>query len=73
MTLKTPSYILAEAIFVSLSFVILTYLIKTTIPTLATENNQIYLLFITAFLFHIIFEIIGLNLWYSLEYCKLQQ
>lgn len=36
-----------------------------------TETQQLELLFISGFLFHIVFEYTKINEWYSREYCKL--
>jgi hypothetical protein len=45
------------------------YLLKY-IPNI-TGNKNIELLFVSGFLFHIICEYTGVNIWYSKEYCKL--
>lgn len=45
------------------------YLLKY-IPNI-TGNKNIELLFVSGFLFHIICEYTGINMWYSKEYCKL--
>ncbi len=71
MNYKSASRILIEAIIVGLSFIVLANVIKFIIPALENKNNQIYLFFVTAFSFHIIFELTGINLWYALEYCNL--
>lgn len=45
------------------------YLLKY-IPNI-TGNKNIELLFVSGFLFHIICEYTGVNMWFSKEYCKL--
>lgn len=63
-----------EASVVGISLVILVYIIKKFmdyIPNFSGHKQEVELLFVVGFLFHILFEYTGLNLWYSKEYCKL--
>lgn len=62
---KNISLVLFEASIVGLCLIVLILLMEQFI------ENKFLLLFVTGFLFHIIFEYTGLNLWYSIEYCKL--
>jgi Kef-type K+ transport system membrane component KefB len=41
------------------------------IPDISGDKSSIEAIFLAGFLFHLIFEYTGLNLWYSKEYCKL--
>lgn len=76
---KPVSNVIIEAIIIGVIFVILfapiLYLVKTYItlqqfdllPTLLIESSFGG---VVGFLFHIICEYSGLNVWYSKEYCK---
>ena len=56
--------ILLEACIVGLSIVALGYVIKTYI---ADIKEPLTLLFVTGFLVHLIYDVLGLNKWY----CKI--
>ena len=56
--------ILLEACIVGLSIVTLGYVIKTYI---ADIKEPLTLLFVTGFLVHLIYDVLGLNKWY----CKI--
>ena len=71
---KEIKSVIIEAIVVGLLLIgvvklVSDYLLKY-IPDI-TGNKNIELLFVSGFLFHIICEYTGINMWYSLEYCKL--
>ena len=71
---KEIKSVIIEAIVVGLLLIgvvklVSDYLLKY-IPDI-TGNKNIELLFVSGFLFHIICEYTGVNMWYSLEYCKL--
>ena len=68
MSIKKPQIILIEASVVGILLVLLFIILK---DILGKQITTIYIIFISGFLFHTIFEYIGLNKWYSLEYCKL--
>ena len=77
MNLSAKSYIqvIIEASVVGICLILLVKLVKDYllqyIPDLSGNKNTIELFFIAGFLFHILFEYSGLNMWYSKEYCKL--
>lgn len=71
---KSVSLVIIEASVVGVCLVLLVYLVKKYInllPDISGYKYDIELFFIVGFLFHILFEYSGINLWYSLEYCKL--
>ena len=60
--------ILLEASIVGLCLIIIYY----ATDKLTGNKQSIYtLLFLSGFLFHMIFEYTGINLWYSIKYCNL--
>lgn len=66
--------VLMEASIVGICLVLLVKIfsyIAKYIPDITNSSKQIELLFISGFMFHILFEYTGLNVWYSTEYCKL--
>jgi di/tricarboxylate transporter len=69
--IKPPQNIIIEASVVGILLVLLFTVINTINKTFNKKINNIYIIFISGFLFHTIFEYTGLNKWYSLEYCKL--
>ena len=69
--IKPPQNIIIEASVVGILLVLLFMAINTINKTFNKKINNIYIIFISGFLFHTIFEYTGLNKWYSLEYCKL--
>lgn len=72
---KSVLYVLFEATIVGVILVIIVNLFKQFllqyIPNFSGNKSNIELLFIAGFLFHLVFEYTGTNLWYSKEYCKL--
>jgi hypothetical protein len=72
---KEVSVVLVEAIVVGVSLIALfmgvDYL-SQYIPDLTNTNKLWEKLFIAGFLFHLLFEYSGVNLWYALQYCGIQ-
>lgn len=75
MSKKSFTLVLTEAIIVGIFLVGFVKLVKQFllphIYNFSGYKNEIELYLIAGFLFHIIFEYSGINLWYSKEYCKL--
>jgi hypothetical protein len=75
MSKKTLSLILIESIVVGISLIGFVKIVKDFIlpyiPNFSGYKNDVELYIIAGFLFHIVFEYSGINLWYSKEYCKL--
>ena len=71
---KELKTVIFEAIVVGILLIIIfklvNYYLFDYIPNITVSKN-IELLFISGFLFHIICEYTGVNIWYSKEYCKL--
>jgi hypothetical protein len=65
--MKNVITIIKESIFVGIILVVLYELYEY----LWITTNKMINLFIVGALFHIICEYTGLNVWYSLEYCKM--
>ena len=66
--------VLIEASVVGICLVLLVKMfsyIVNYLPNITNTSKQIELLFVSGFMFHILFEYTGLNVWYSIEYCKL--
>lgn len=73
-SLKSPQLVLIEASVVGICLILLVYLAKQFIdyiPDISGNKSNIELFFIVGFIFHVLFEYTGLNLWYSIQYCKL--
>jgi hypothetical protein len=74
MSIKPVLNVIIEATVVGLLMIIIVKLVKDYIlkyiPGI-TKDKNIELLFISGFLFHILFEYMNINLWYAKEYCKL--
>ena len=71
---KSIGLVIVEASVVGVCLILLVYLVKqyiNLVPDVSGYKNDIELFFIVGFLFHILFEYSGINLWYSVEYCKL--
>lgn len=75
ISLKPFKLVLTEAIIVGIFLIGFVKLVKDYIlphiPNLSGQKENIELFFIAGFLFHLVFEYTGVNLWYSREYCKL--
>jgi hypothetical protein len=75
ISLKPIKLVLTEAIIVGLLLIGFVKLVKDYllqyIPNLSGQKENIELFFVAGFLFHVVCEYTGINLWYSREYCKL--
>jgi hypothetical protein len=67
-SLKPVKLVAMEAVVVGICLIAFMQLVKYLYKT----ENEMVLLFIAGALFHIVFEYSGINLWYSIEYCKLR-
>ncbi len=67
MASKTIFRVVLEGIIVGILFLFLFKMIES----LLVNNDKYTHLFITAFLFHILCEISGINIWYAKDYMKL--
>lgn len=47
------------------------WLVLPYIPDVSGHKDAIELFLIAGLLFHLVFEYTGINLWYSLSYCRL--
>jgi hypothetical protein len=66
---KPISLVLLEAFVVGIILVIFYYIFDKYFSKYLSNQNKLYiLLFISGFMFHIIFEYTGINLWYSKQY-----
>lgn len=74
-SLKKVTSVLIESSVVGIALAILVKIVKNFvlqyIPDISGNKEGIELLVITGFLFHLICEYTGVNLWYAKEYCKL--
>ena len=73
---KNYTTVLIEATVVGIGLVVLVELLKiidisSIAKTFGISNNQIILLFLAGFIFHILCEYTGINSWYAKNYCKL--
>jgi len=71
---KSIGLVIMEASVVGVCLILLVYLVKlyiNMVPDISGYKYDIELFFIVGFLFHVLFEYSGINLWYSVEYCKL--
>lgn len=68
---KSNRTVLIEAIVVGLGLIVLYNIVDIISKYIKMDYGMNVNLFISGFLFHIICEYIGLNIWYAKEYCKL--
>lgn len=71
---KSVSLVLFEALVVGVGLAILVALVQPMsgyIPNLSGRKEQIEMLIVVGFLFHVICEYTGVNWWYSKKYCQL--
>ena len=71
---KSLSTVFIEATVVGICLVFFVNICKIYLMSLVpnmTSDRSMDLLFVSGFVFHVVFEYTGLNLWYSKEYCKL--
>ena len=69
MTQKSFATLAVEATVVGICLVILVTILKYS-KAEHYLGNEYALLFVAGVVFHLLFQISGLNLWYSLNYCK---
>lgn len=67
-SLKSSDLIVLESSVVGILLLGIHFILQNLINE---KINITYILFLSGFLFHLIFEYTGLNKWYSVEYCKL--
>jgi hypothetical protein len=81
VSFKNYTTVLIEAIVVGIGLVVLVELLKK-LPSFVVllsdkalppreYKNQMILLFVAGFIFHILCEYTGVNSWYAKNYCKL--
>lgn len=66
--------IFTEATVVGICLILFVQIVKyfeDKIPNFSGKRGEYEIYFIAGFLFHVIAEWSGVNLWYSKEYCKL--
>jgi hypothetical protein len=63
---KSIEYVLFEASIVAVGLLLLVKIIQTMFPELSFE----IVVLVSGALFHVLFEISGLNVMYALDYCK---
>lgn len=71
---KSITTVLIEAVVVGICLILFGNLIayfKAYIPNISRMKDKIEIYFIAGFVFHIVFEWTGINLWYAKEYCKI--
>jgi|UniRef100_A0A6C0AMQ2 hypothetical protein len=71
---KSVTTVLIEAVVVGICLILFGNLIeyfKNYIPNISGMKDKIEIYFIAGFVFHIVFEWTGINLWYAKEYCKI--
>ncbi len=71
---KTITAVLVEAVVVGICLILFGNLVvyfKDYIPNISGMKDKIEVYFIIGFVFHIVFEWTGINLWYAQEYCKI--
>lgn len=72
MSAKSLINVTIEATIVGILIVVIVKLIKDYLYLpLSEKYKNLAILFISGFLFHMLFEYSGVNLWYAKEYCKL--
>jgi hypothetical protein len=65
------SFVMFEAVVVGLCLILAVYAVKFGFQVTGLQVNQTLVLFASGFLFHVVFEYTGINLWYSIKYCEL--
>lgn len=68
---KQVSLVLFEAIVVGIILLVTAYAIRYAFVAAGIDAHQNAIIFISGFLFHVVFEYTGINLWYSIKYCEL--
>lgn len=71
---KPVTTVLFEAIIVGVLLVILYKIIESIVVNLLKIKSNLkylFILFLSGFIFHVICEYLGVNMWYSKNYCKL--
>jgi len=65
--------VIVEAIVVGAGLIAFVYFVETYLSKYAPnviQNKKIQNLFLSGFLFHIVFEYTGINMWYAKDYQK---
>jgi hypothetical protein len=66
---KSVQTVIIEAIIVGICLVFLTKLVEVIITaTKKIDMDMIKIIFLSGFLFHLVFEYTGINFWYSVNY-----
>lgn len=65
---KSVSFVMTEAVVVGAGLISLYWLVD---QVLGESFDKWVKLFVAGFIFHLVFEWSGINLWYALEYCRL--
>lgn len=71
---KSITGVLIEAVVVGVCLILFGNFIeyfKDSIPNISGRKDKIEVYFIAGFIFHLVFEWSGINLWYAKEYCKI--
>lgn len=66
---KDLGLVLFEAVVVGIGLVILYEIIKMVMSV--KEKSNYIVLFLSGFVFHVLCEYTGVNVWYSLKYCEI--
>lgn len=62
--MKNINTILVEAIVVGIILYVLVFVLQNYI------KDKVLLIVTSGFIFHVLFEYLGINEWYSIDYCK---
>jgi hypothetical protein len=67
---KSVQTVIIEALIVGICLVFLTKLVEVVIITSAKkiDMDMIKIIFLSGFLFHLVFEYTGINFWYAVNY-----
>lgn len=71
---KSIIAVITEGIVVGIGLILFINILmyfKKYIPDISGSKEKVEIYFIAGFLFHIICEYTGVNVWYAKEYCKI--